>query len=348
MTTQRELAELSGVSISTVSRALNGDSRVSPKVRKRVLALAEALDYAPNAAARTLVTQRSDLLAVVIRTGDHREFQHPFYQVVLDGVKRQATARDYALLLLSHQGEDYGCDSAFFVARARRYQVSGAIVIGVTETDVAELARFRIPVMTVDLDPPADLEAMVGSVGSDSVRGSELAVEHLHGLGRERIATITGMLHTTPGKRRLEGYQRAMTRLGLSSPHEYVQEGDFSHSAGYDATKTLLSLPEPPDAIFAASDHSAIGAIRALKEAGLAVPEDVAVVGFDDTAIAGLMQPALTTVRQDMERIGAVACDGLIDTIEGRIERPPTVMLPVELVVRESCGALASEALARH
>ena len=342
VTTLRELAALSGVSISTVSRALNGDPRVSPEVRARVTALADHFEYAPNAAARTLVMQRSDLLAVVIRSGDHREFEHPFYQVVLDGIKRQATARGYDLLLLSHQGEEYGCDSGFFVARARRHQVSGAVVIGTTEEDVAALARFKIPVMTVELEPPAGFESMVGRVESDNVRGGRLAVEHLHSLGRTRIATITGMLHTAPGRRRLEGYRQAAAELGLAVPDEYVQEGDFSHAAGYEGMAALLRLPEPPDAVCAASDHSALGAIRAVAEAGLSVPEDIAVVGFDDSALASLTHPALTTVRQDKEGIGEVVCKGLIDLIEGRIERPPSVTLPVELVVRESCGALAA------
>lgn len=348
-TTLREIAELSGVSIATVSRALSGDSRVSPAVRERVTTLAGELEYTPNAAARTLVMQRSDLLAVVIRSGDHREFQHPFFQVVLDGVKRQATARGYDLLLLSHQGEGYGNDAGFFVARARRHQVSGAVVIGVTEEDVAALARFKIPVMTVDLEPPPGLEAMVGRVESDNVRGGKLAVEHLHSLGRTRIATITGMLHTPPGRRRLEGYREAASELELAVPDGYVQEADFSYAAGSEAMRALLDLPEPPDAVCAASDHSALGAIRAISEAGLRVPEDIAVVGFDDIAIAGLTHPALTTVRQDKERIGEVVCSGLIDFIEGTIDRPPSVTLPVELVVRESCGAgLSGDAPSHH
>jgi len=343
--TLRELAALSGVSIATVSRALSGDPRVSPAVRERVMALADELEYTPNAAARTLVMQRSDLLAVVIRSGDHREFEHPFYQVVLDGIKRHATARGYDLLLLSHQGEEYGCDSGFFVARARRHQVSGAMVIGTTEEDVAALARFRIPVMTVELEPPAGFEAMVGRVESDNVHGGKLALEHLHSLGRKRIATITGMLHTAPGRRRLEGYREASAELGLSVPDGYVQEGDFSHAAGHEGMGALLRLAEPPDAVCAASDHSALGAIRAVSEAGLRVPEDVAVVGFDDIAIAALTHPALTTVRQDKEGIGEVVCKGLIDLIEGSIERPPSVTLPVELVVRESCGGTARSGL---
>lgn len=338
VTTLRELAQLSGVSIATASRALSGDSRVSPAVRKRVLALAEELEYTPNAAARTLVMQRSELLAVVIRSGDHREFEHPFYQVVLDGVKRHATARGYDLLLLSHQGEEYGQDSGFFVGRARRYHVSGAVMIGTTEEDVAALARFQIPVMTVEIEPPAGLEAMVGKVESDNVHGGRLAVEHLHAVGRKRIATITGMLHRAPGTRRLDGYREAMAELGLLVPDGYVQEGDFSFASGYEGMRALLRLPEPPDAVFAASDHSALGAIRAVSEAGLRVPEDAAVVGFDDIAIAALTHPALTTIRQDKEGIGAVVCKGLIDLIEGVIERPPSVTVPVDLVVRESSG----------
>jgi DNA-binding LacI/PurR family transcriptional regulator len=336
--TLREISKRTGVSVSTVSRVLNDHSGVSADVRERVLKVATELDYTPNAAARTLVLKRSHLLTVVIRTGDDREFEHPYYQVVLDGIKHQATKRGYDLYILSHAGETYGEDSNYFVSRARRHQVDGAVVMGVRERDVEEFVKLKIPVMTVDFEPTGKLEKQVGVVQSDNFAGGELAVAHLHSLGRTRIAHIAGTLHTAPGMRRLAGYRNGLDSAELPFREEYVVEGDFTYEQGCAAMRKLLSLPEPPDAVFAAADMMALGAMRAVHDVGLQTPDDVAVVGFDDIHFASLSVPALTTIRQHKEKIGELACEALIDLIEGRKTVPPRLTLPVDLVVRESCG----------
>lgn len=337
-TTLREIATRTGVSVSTVSRVLNGHSGVSADVRERVLKIATELDYTPNAAARTLVLKRSHLLTVVIRTGDDREFEHPYYQVVLDGIKHHATKRGYDLYILSHAGETYGEDSNYFVSRARRHQVDGAVVMGVREKDIEEFVKLKIPVMTVDVEPTGKLEKQAGVVQSDNFAGGELAVAHLYSLGRKMIAHIAGTLHTAPGMKRLAGYRNGLECAGLPFRDEYVVEGDYTHEAGCAAMRKLLSLPEPPDAVFAAGDMMALGAMRAVHDLGLRTPEDVAVVGFDDIHFASLSVPALTTIRQHKEMIGEKACEALIDLIEERIITPPRLTLPVDLVVRESCG----------
>lgn len=341
-TTLREIALRTGVSVSTVSRVLNGHSGVSVEVRERVMALANELEYTPNAAARTLVLRRSHLLSVVIRTGDDREFEHPYYQVVLDGIKRQATKRGYDLYILSHAGESYGEDSDYFVARARRHQVDGAVVMGIREKDVEELMRLRIPVMTIDFEPSGRLEQSIGVVQSDNYSGGELAASHLISLGRRRIAHIGAMFHTAPGMKRLAGYRNALSQASLPFREEYVIEGDFTHQAGYDAMQRLLILREPPDAVFAASDMSALGAMRAAHDRGVRIPDDIAIVGYDDISFAALSVPSLTTVRQPKDELGEAACGALIDLIEGRISSPPRLTLPVTLVVRESCGGSPS------
>jgi LacI family transcriptional regulator len=337
-TTLREIALQTGVSVSTVSRVLNGHTGVSSDVRERVLALASELEYTPNAAARTLVLRRSHLITVVIRTGDDREFEHPYYQVVLDGIKHAATKRGYDLYILSHAGEQYGEDSNYFVTRARRHQVDGAIVMGVQEKDIEELVKLKIPVMTVDFETGGLLGREIGIVQSDNFVGGEIAVAHLVSLGRKRIAHIAGMLHTAPGLKRLAGYRSGLATGELAFVDEYLIEGDYTYPSGCRAMRRLLALPEPPDAVFAASDMMALGAMRAAHDLGFTVPEDVAIIGFDDIHFASLSVPALTTVRQNKERIGSTACDALIDLIEGRILAAPHVTLPVDLMIRESCG----------
>ena len=274
----------------------------------------------------------------MIRSGDHREFEHPFYQVVLDGIKRRASAAGYDLFVLSHEGEDYGEDSAYFVRRARRHQVDGAILMGILENDVESLAKTTIPIVIIDAEFYGPVASMVGIVQSDNSAGAELAVNHLFGLGRRRIATITGLPYTSAGAKRLAGYRNALEGLGLPYREEYVVEGDFTHLSGCSGMRALLKLSEPPDAVFAAGDLMALGAMRAVHDSGLRVPDDIAMVGFDDIRFASFSVPALTTIRQHKEKLGATACEVLIELIEGRMTKPPSLTLPVELIVRESCG----------
>ena len=174
---------------------------------------------------------------------------------------------------------------------------------------------------------------------SENREGAALAVRHLHELGHERIATITGSLRTKPGSDRLDGYREEIERLGLEPRDEYVVEGDFYDESGYRGTRELLQLDEPPTALFAASDLMAAGALRAANELGVTVPGGLAVVGFDDIGLASLIQPQLTTVRQDMQALGEAAAEGLGRMIEDPDAAPVRQLVPTTLVVRASSGA---------
>jgi LacI family transcriptional regulator len=343
MTTIREVAQASGVSVSTVSRVFNGYDDVSAATRERVLASAQKLDYAPSVAARTLVKQRSQLVGVVLFTGEeHPDIHHPFFQEVLVGLKRGIGARGYDLLLFAtEQPGSTGGRTHSYVRRARQHRVDGIVLMGVDRNDpeVQKLVDSPLPVIGVDLDVAGDQTTFVAS---DNIGGARLAVRHLHSLGHTRIAHIAGPLQTKPGADRLLGYRAELRALGLEADPAYEVEGDFYTASGETATRSLLELSKPPTAVFAASDLMAVGAIRALLAAGLRVPEDVAVVGFDDVRLAELVVPPLTTVRQDMIGIGIAAARALADQIENADETPPVLTLPVELVVRGSCGAAAA------
>ncbi len=334
--TIRELARLSGVSVGTVSRALNGYADVRPETRERITRLAQELDYTPAAAARSLVTQRSHVIGVFMETGEgHPDLQHPFFHEVLGGLKQRAGAQGYDLLLFASErpGNGYGPHS--YLKRARHHSVDGVVLIGLDPEDpeVRRLTRAEVPCVGIDmdLDGPATEVVM-----SDNVSGAEEAVRHLHGLGHRRIATITGMLESRPGIDRLRGYRAAAQALGLAYRDEYVAYGDFYAESGREQTARLLRLPERPTAIFAAADMMAIGAVRAVAEAGLRVPEDVSIVGFDDIQLAPHINPPLTTMRQDKLGLGAAAGDALVARIAGDPGRQPLLRLPVELVVRGS------------
>jgi LacI family transcriptional regulator len=332
-TTIRELARLSGVSIGTVSRALNGYTDVRPETRERIVRLAEELDYTPSASARALVTQRSHVVGVFLDTGEgHPDLQHPFFHEVLVGVQETAGAGGFDLLLFSSEqpGNGYGRHS--YLKRCRHHNVDGVVLMGVDHHDeeVRRLTASSIPCVGVDVE----LEGReTGYVTSDNVSGGELAVGHLAAQGHRRIAVIHGPVDTLAGLERLRGFRQGLDAAGLAYRDEYVRAGDFYVETGHRAADALLALPEPPTAIVAASDLMAVGALRAAAEAGLVVPRDLSVVGFDDIMLAAHLQPGLTTLRQDKVGLGTAAAQALMHRVAG-VEAPDVVRLPVDLVVR--------------
>jgi LacI family transcriptional regulator len=333
--TIRELARLSGVSIGTVSRALNGYADVRPETRERIIRLAEELDYTPSASARTLVTQRSHVVGVFLDTGEgHPDLQHPFFHDVLVGVQETAGAAGFDLLLFATEQPGNGYGKHSYVKRCRHHNVDGVVLMGVDHNDdeVRRLTASSIP--TVGVDVELDGQA-TGYVSSDNVDGAAQAVDHLARLGHRRIATIHGPVDTLAGLDRLRGYRQALDAAGLAYRDEYVCPGDFYVESGERAAAALLALPEPPTAIVAASDLMAVGALRAAADAGLRVPTDLSVVGFDDIMLAAHLQPGLTTLRQDKTGLGTAAARALLERISGTPEDPPAaVTLPTELVVR--------------
>jgi LacI family transcriptional regulator len=335
--TIRQLARLSGVSVGTVSRALNGYSDVRPETRERIVRLASELDYTPTAAARALVTQRSHVIGLVLDTGEgHPDLQHPFFHEVIVGLKNHIGANGFDLLLFASErpGNGYGPHS--YLKRCRHHNVDGVVLMGVDgeNDEVRKVTGSGLPTAGVDveIDGPATTYAI-----SDNCGGAGAAVRHLHELGHRRIATITGLLGTRPGRDRLQGYREALAELGLPAREDYIAEGDFYTDSGRGGMVRLLALDEPPTAVFAGSDMMALGAIHAAAAAGMSVPRDLSVVGFDDMQLADQMNPPLTTLRQDKAGLGTAAGAELVRMIDGEPESAmPVVMLPVELIARGS------------
>jgi LacI family transcriptional regulator len=337
--TIRELARRSGVSVGTVSRALNGYTDVRPETRERIMRLASELDYTPAAAARSLVTQRTHVIGVFMETGEgHPDLQHPFFHEVLGGLKQRVGAEGFDLLLFASERPGGGYGPHSYLKRARHHSVDACALIGLDPTDqeVQRLVRGEIPCVAIDMELEGPRTEVVMS---DNEAGAAVAVRHLHELGHRRIATITGMIESRPGIDRLRGYRSAIKQYGLAYRDEYVRYGDFYAESGREATDALLDLDEAPTAIFAAADLMAIGAIRAAAERGLSVPGDLSVIGFDDIQLAPHTNPPLTTLRQDKLGLGAAAGDALVARIAGDPDRPPLRTLPVELVVRGTTAA---------
>jgi LacI family transcriptional regulator len=332
--TLEEIARLAGVSRSTVSRVINQHPNVRPEVRERVWRVIREVGYYPHAAARNLVTRRSQIVGVVIPETLPKVFGDPYFPVVLHAISEALAERGYLLvlsLLTPQQEED------FYRRALRGRVVDGIILVSARTTDplIARAYREGLPVVSIGRYPE---EPNVSYVDVDNVEGARVATEHLLRLGRRRVATIAGPQTMAPGVDRLEGYRIAMQAWGIHPPPEWIAEGDFTEAGGYIAMRRLL--PAHPDAVFVASDLMAVGALKAIREAGLRVPDDIALVGYDDVELARYTDPPLTTVRQPIAELGRVAVRLLLRQLEEGARDPQRVILPTELVIRTSCGAL--------
>ena len=333
--TLEDIARESGVSRSTVSRVVNGQPNVSLEVRERVLQVIQQTGYHPNAAARTLASQRSWTLGLLLPQSVSFFFTDPFYPFLTKGIAQACNQYGYTLaLFLVGTSED---EETIFPRVSRRGLLDGVLVQSGHHGDQAIIGHMvdaSLPMLVIGRPFRSD---NVSFIDIDNVNAANLAVSHLVRLGYQRIATITGPANSTVGIDRLEGYRRALTERGRRVDPALIIEGDFTEAGGYYAMRKLL--PAKPDAVFAASDIMALGGMRAAREAGLKVPDDIAFVGFDDLPITTMPDVQLTTIRQPVVQFGVKAVETLIDLIENGINPPRHVVLGTELVVRETCGA---------
>jgi LacI family transcriptional regulator len=338
-TNLEDIAAKAGVSRSTVSRVINNEPYVSDKTRQRVLTVIEQEGFAPNPAARALVTQRTQVIGVVIPHVPIVVFEDAYYfPILLQGVARITHERDYAMLLwLGQAGEN---SNQFYNRIVRNRLMDGVIIASAASNDplIDHFLETGTPFVMVEC-PQRDWDR-ISYVSVDNVAAAYTAVSHLIALGRRRIAHITGNLAISDGRDRVEGYKRALRDAGLPLDESLIVEGNFAHRSGYAGMKTLLK--RKVDAVFASSDITARGALQALHEAQVRVPDDIALVGFDDLPTAVQVTPPLTTIHQPIEEKGARATSILLDMIENGLDEPQQVLLPTELIVRESCGAAAT------
>jgi DNA-binding LacI/PurR family transcriptional regulator len=329
--TLEAVARVAGVSRATVSRVVNESPRVSPDVRLAVEAAIRQLGYSPNRAARSLVTRRSDSIAVVITEPTARLFSDPFFPRLIRGVSSALASRDLQLVLLMPEPAEE--------ARTIRYltggHVDGALLVSLHGDDPIPPALAARGVPTVFIGRPPQTSD-VSYVDVDNRQGARRATRHLLERGRRRVATIAGPLDMVAGTDRLAGYRDALQAAGLGAEAEVVAPGDFTYEGGAAAMSRLLDTNPEVDAVFCASDLMAAGALGILLARGRRVPEDVALVGYDDSPIAATTRPPLTSVRQPIEEMGPEGVHLLLDAIE-RADRPSRrVVLATELVVRAS------------
>lgn len=327
--TLEAVAALAGVSRATVSRVVNGSPKVTPEVVDTVTAAIAHLNYVPNRAARSLATRRTQVIALVVPESTARVFADPFFASIVQGVALHLADTDYTLnmVIASETHPD----------KTRRYlmsgNVDGALVVSHHSGDhsYAHLGR-SLPIVFGGRPLNGSKQGSF-FVDVDNVAAAQSATEHLINRGRRSIATIAGPQDMPPGVDRLTGWRKAMVAHGLDQ--SLVEVGDFAPQSGTGAMRRLLERGVPIDALFAANDQMAAGAYSAILEAGLSIPDDIAVVGFDDDYYAMTTAPPLTTVHQPSVRLGATMAEVLVKRIAGEpVDR--VTILPSELVIRHS------------
>jgi DNA-binding LacI/PurR family transcriptional regulator len=337
MANMKDIARIAGVSLGTVSHVLNNTANVRAPLRKRVLDAVQAVGYQPSQLARGLRRDKTNVIGMVIP-----DITNPFFPGVVRGAEDIAFSNGYRLVLCNTDNDH--AKELVHLRELRTYLPAGLIVIPSNFSDlttqVESYRRAGTGVVCVDRLP----RNWVGdSVTANNEEGALNATRHLIDMSHKRLAMIVGPLHLTNARDRLNGFRRALRQAKIPIAAEYVQETSFDKHGGYSKTHLLLRLIPRPTAIFAGNDMIALGALRAIREAGLRCPEDVSVMGFDNLDLAELTHPALSSVSQSGYQLGTTAAHILIERLHGDRSPAKHIVLPTTLILRNSVTAPVQE-----
>ena len=325
----KDVARLAGVSTSTVSHVINNNRFVSEQVREKVDQAIRELNYAPSALARSLKINQTRTIGMLLTASSN-----PFYSEVVRGVENSCYERGYSLILCNTEGDEERMNRSLETLMQKR--VDGLLMM-CTETHLPSaeiLNRYpSVPMVMMDWAP---FEGRGDIIQDNALLGGELATQHLIDRGYTRIACIAGPQDKTPARLRLEGFHKAMASSGLPVLPGYVVDGDFEFQGGFNAMNQLLALDSLPDAVFTSNDAMAVGVYHALFQAGLRVPQDIAVMGYDNIELARYLTPPLSTIHQPKDELGELAIDTLIHRMRDPDASQQTLVLTPELVDRGS------------
>ncbi len=334
--TIKDIARMANVSHTTVSRALNNKSRIRNETKEKILSLARDLNYRPNFIARSLVMKRTKTLGLVITT-----IANPFYTELAQGIETTVRGLGYNIILCSTHNDLSIEKQSIDMLRSKG--VDGIIFTSahIGDPNIIKLAEDGFPMVLVNRRTYETIvKEKVDYVGVDNILGGFLAVEHLIKLGHQQIGVLGGSSESSAGVERVEGGKKALAVYELEAADHYFLEGDFLKESGYQGGKRFLKMIKLPTAIFATSDHMALGVFQAIAEEGLRIPEDIALVGFNDIEFTSMKGIELTTIGQKKFEMGALAVKILVEKIEGDEVKPlpREILLKPELIIRRSCG----------
>jgi len=329
MATIKDVAKRAGVALSTASLVLNNGTRVSDETRRKVWEAVESLNYRPNAIARNLKRRKSDTVGLFL-TG----FGGPFFGSIIQGLEDVVASNNYNLVACSTSGNARNSANRFLLEK----QFDAAVIFGPNIPDEVLLQveddSFPIVLMDRELDGKHLHKVLV-----NNVQGAHTATSHLIRQGRRTVGFLNGGVNSYNGSKRFDGYRKALEEAGLPYQPSYTAQGHFTEQGGYQATKSLIISRKVPEAIFCANDEMAIGCVQALTEAGYRIPDDVALVGFDDIRLAEFLRPSLTTIRHPMYEWGTIVAHVIFQALQDAWEAPQSILLDTELIQRESCAA---------
>src|SRR5690625_40666 len=330
--TIRNIAEIVGVSPSTVSKVMNNYSGVSDETRKAVMDVIKEKNYYPTYTARTLATKKSKLIGLIYAGKVNVDLTHPFFNQVVTSFKKAIGVMGYDIIMFSDEGFDH--DNGSYLARCNYYHVEGCVIIAgeLIEKSIQELVESDIPCVGIDIELNGP---KVSYVMTDNINLSTKVVQQLYLDGIRDIGYIGGLHDSAVASNRKKGFINTMNQLGMEINEDWMQYGDFYEESGYVAMKKILQKKPYPKAIFAIADLMAFGALKAIEEEGLRVPEDIRIIGCDDINACRYSDPKLSTVRQYKERLGKLAAHILNDLISGEKQIEP-VLIDSKLIIRES------------
>jgi LacI family transcriptional regulator len=327
--TIKDIAKEAGVAPSVVSRALNNKYGVKESTKELIQKIAQRMDYHPNAAARSLVTRKTDTIGIMMA-----DLSEPYYSQIIKGMEYMANLEGYTLLFSnSYESVEHNRVMQKMVLAGR---VDGLVIVG------SNIQEKHFPLILLEQKIPFTLlernlsDPRLNCIWLDNIRGAYLAVKYLVEKGHRKIAHITGNINYQVSLDRIEGYQNALQEFGIAYSEELMVPGNFISRGGYEAMKGLLGRRPRCTAVFAASDAMAYGALQAIFEAGLKVPDDIAMVGFDDLEFSGFTSPPLTTIRQPRYEMGQKSLELLVEILRGDEENGQKIRLDPELVIRKS------------
>lgn len=329
----KDVARVAGVSTSTVSHVINNNRFVSEAIREKVTAAIDSLNYAPSALARSLKLNQTRTIGMLLTASSN-----PFYAEVVRGVERSCYERGYSLILCNTDGDAERMNRSMETLLQKR--VDGLLLMCTENHRPSQDAISRYPSLPIVMMDWAPFGAANDVIQDNALLGGVMATEYLISQGYQRIACITGPLDKTTAVQRLDGYRQAMLQAGLPVLLGYEVIGDFEFASGLPAMEQLLALPQRPEAVFASNDAMAVGVYQALYKEGLRVPDDIAVIGYDDIQLAQYMTPPLTTIHQPKDSLGELAIDALLHRLKEPEAEPQVLVLTPELVVRGSVGSI--------